>query len=176
MNVSNGTEYHSWPINTTYSQTNLCPVNVHWHLGAEHYSKGEYDEEGSASHPNHPNYTMVEDAYSRRSDRRAGVRTGFMCHHYDNTSEASTTEYEWKHCKDMHVGETYEIHWPRSAAGACGTPHQYQSPFYDGVFCRLTGQIIHTQTHWFSRQPMNRLEYRLRCSASSTMSHTITQT
>merc|ERR1712217_433080 len=23
-----------------------------------------------------------------------------------------------------------------SAAGACGTPHQYQSAFYDGVFCR----------------------------------------
>merc|ERR1712187_175307 len=22
-----------------------------------------------------------------------------------------------------------------SAAGACGTPHQYQTPFYDGVFC-----------------------------------------
>jgi len=36
----------------------------------------------------------------------------------------------------MHVGETYEIHWPHSAAGACGTPWQYQSPFYDGVFCR----------------------------------------
>ena len=36
----------------------------------------------------------------------------------------------------MRVGETYEVHWPHSAAGACGTPNQYQSPFYDGVFCR----------------------------------------
>lgn len=36
----------------------------------------------------------------------------------------------------MHVGQTYEIHWPHSGAGACGTPSQYQTPFYDGVFCR----------------------------------------
>ena len=35
----------------------------------------------------------------------------------------------------MHVGETYEVHWPHSAAGACGTKWQIQSPFYDGVLC-----------------------------------------
>merc|ERR1711920_712874 len=46
-----------------------------------------------------------------------------------------TTEYKWKHCLDMKVGETYEVHWPHSAAGMCGTPWQYQSPFYNGVFC-----------------------------------------
>lgn len=28
------------------------------------------------------------------------------------------------------------LQWPHSAAGACGTPNQYQTPFYDGVFCR----------------------------------------
>ena len=33
------------------------------------------------------------------------------------------------------LGETYEVHWQHSAAGACGTPNQYQTPFYDGVFC-----------------------------------------
>jgi hypothetical protein len=38
----------------------------------------------------------------------------------------------------MKVGETYEVHWPHSALGACGTVNQYQSPFYDGVFCFLT--------------------------------------
>ena len=37
----------------------------------------------------------------------------------------------------MEVGETYEVHWPHSAAGACGTVNQYQTPFYDGVFCNL---------------------------------------
>merc|ERR1719161_2643887 len=61
------------PITTDYFAAGLCPVNVHWHLGTEHYSAGEYD---------------------------------------------------WKHCVDMHVGETYEFHWPHSAAGACGTPWQ----------------------------------------------------
>jgi hypothetical protein len=39
----------------------------------------------------------------------------------------------------MEVGQTYEIHWPSSAVGACGTPNQYQSPFYDGVFCNPNG-------------------------------------
>ena len=36
----------------------------------------------------------------------------------------------------MHVGQTYEVHWPHSAAGMCNTPWQYQTPFYDGVFCQ----------------------------------------
>merc|ERR1712039_467128 len=35
----------------------------------------------------------------------------------------------------MEVGQTYEVHWPHSAAGDCGTEWQYQYPFYDGVFC-----------------------------------------
>ena len=34
-------------ITDEYWETNLCPVNVHWHLGTEHYSVGEYDEFGS---------------------------------------------------------------------------------------------------------------------------------
>jgi hypothetical protein len=38
----------------------------------------------------------------------------------------------------MHVGETYEVHWPHSGIGACHTPHQFQTPFYDGVFCGWT--------------------------------------
>merc|ERR1711935_401724 len=65
------------------------------------------------------------------------VRDGFRCHHYDAEDEKFTKEYEWKHCVGMEVGETYEVHWPHSAAGACGTINQYQSPFYDGVFCNL---------------------------------------
>ena len=43
----------------------------------------------------------------------------------------------------MEVGATYEVHWPHSAAGDCGTPFQYQTPFYDGVFC-LDGIITDT--------------------------------
>merc|ERR1719473_2320248 len=32
------------PITTPYFATTLCPVNVHWHLGAEHRSEGQFDE------------------------------------------------------------------------------------------------------------------------------------
>merc|ERR1712083_390195 len=70
------------------------------------------------------------------ASRRLGVaRLGFQCHYFDEADNRFTTEYDWAYCVGMHVGETYEIHWPHSAAGACGTPFQYQSPFYDGVFC-----------------------------------------
>jgi len=113
------------PITIPYWQAGLCPVNVHWHLGTEHKSKGEYDEYGMG--PAHRR--LAKDA-----------RKGFQCRKYDSTDPKFTTEYEWQHCVGMHVGETYEVHWPHSAAGACGTPHQYQTPFYDGVFCN--GGII----------------------------------
>jgi len=32
------------PITVPYYKTALCPVNVHWHLGAEHRSAGQFDE------------------------------------------------------------------------------------------------------------------------------------
>jgi len=109
------------PITTSYWEAGLCPVNVHWHLGTEHLSVGQYDEKGKA--PKHRRLA-------------ADARKGFSCHHYDSNDAKFTTEYDWQHCVGMHVGETYEVHWPHSAAGACGTPNQYQSPFYDGVFCK----------------------------------------
>ena len=34
------------PITDPYWKAGLCPVNVHWHLGAEHLSMGEFDENG----------------------------------------------------------------------------------------------------------------------------------
>jgi len=111
------------PILTSYLEAGLCPVNVHWHLGTEHYSLGEFDEHGTG-----PNNSPTE------------VRLGFRCRKYDESDAKFTTEYKWQHCVGMRVGETYEVHWPHSAAGACGTPFQYQTPFYDGVFCK--GGII----------------------------------
>merc|ERR1712153_172920 len=51
--------------------------------------------------------------------------------------EKFTKKYDWKHCKKMEVGQTYEVHWPHSKLGACGTPNQYQYPFPDGVFCNI---------------------------------------
>jgi hypothetical protein len=111
------------PIMTSYLEAGLCPVNVHWHLGTEHYSLGQYDETGSG-----PDY--------RRRLAGGDIRKGFQCKFYDPNDPKFTTEYDWMHCIDAHVGETYEVHWPHSGAGACGTPFQYHYPFYDGVFCK----------------------------------------
>lgn len=121
------------PITVPYFQAGLCPVNVHWHLGAEHLSVGEYDETGSGP----------SDIHKRR--RLAGkVRKGFQCTLFDKNDKKFTKPYKWQHCDHMEVGQTYEVHWPHSAAGACGTVNQYQTPFLDGVFCR---DNVITSTH-----------------------------
>lgn len=110
------------PITTPYWMNGMCPVNVHWHVGAEHYSLGEYDESGTG-----PAEVQVNND--------GDLRQGFLCKHYDESDAKFTTPFDWKHCINMEVGQTYEVHWPHSAAGACGTLNQYQTPFYDGVFC-----------------------------------------
>ena len=146
------------PIMGDYAKADppLCPVNVHWHLGTEHRSAGQYDEGGNGPYPNwntdshvvHGPNDSPNDAGDLAGRRLAGdgalPRQGGMCYHYDTFTDAEKTEYDWKYCKDMHVGNTYEIHWPHSAVGACGRDWytkgvpgkwQYQYPFYDGVFC-----------------------------------------
>uniref|UniRef100_A0A7S2HVS4 Delta carbonic anhydrase n=1 Tax=Helicotheca tamesis TaxID=374047 RepID=A0A7S2HVS4_9STRA len=128
------------PIDTPYWQHQMCPVNVHWHFGAEHYSYGEYDEFGSG-----PILNANVDNLDRRLELNA--RKGFQCRLYDKEDPKFNTPYVWKHCLGMEVGETYEVHWPHSAAGACGTVNQYQTPFYDGVFCNIgvLGDLSRTQ-------------------------------
>ena len=118
------------PINTTLAEAGLCPVNVHWHLGTEHKSAGEYDEQGTG--PAYP-------ASGRRLLAGASTEPTMRCNKYNATDSKFTTEYDWQYCKDMKVGETYEVHWPHSNMGACNTPFQYQTPFYDGVFCNMNG-------------------------------------
>ena len=135
------------PITEEYEDVGMCAVNVHWHLGSEHLSVGQYDQNGKGpdnngqrkndSNANHP------DLANRRNLGADPVDYGFRCHHYDATEEEYTTPYTWEYCdKTTKVGETYEVHWPHSAAGACGKDYntvgewQFQTPFYDGVFCR----------------------------------------
>jgi hypothetical protein len=122
------------PNTNAYFQSKMCPVNVHWHLGSEHYSYGEFDENGDGPHGNQARPDWADRA---RALAEGSVRDGFRCHHYDANDEKFTKPYEWKHCEGMEVGETYEVHWPHSSVGACGTVNQYQTPFYDGVFCNL---------------------------------------
>jgi len=90
-----------------FYQSNMCPVNVHWHLGTEHYSYGQFDENG-----NGPNGNTARPEWANRdlADTK-DVRDGFRCHHYDATDEKFTKPFEWKHCVGMEVGETYEVHW-----------------------------------------------------------------
>merc|ERR1711966_606234 len=127
------------PNTKDYFASSMCPVNVHWHLGTEHYSVGEYDETGDGPDGN---ADAPDWAERTRALAEGEVRDGFRCHHYDAEDEKFTKEYEWKHCVGMKVGETYEVHWPHSAAGACSTVNQYQTPFYDGVFCNGNDLVL----------------------------------
>jgi len=144
----------SMPMNgVTVSQnpfykSGMCPVNVHWHLGAEHYSYGQYDEAGfgpqntdNQKHRDMSSGVIVGEVASSSSSGEA-ERLGFRCRHYDSKNPSFAKPYKWKHCSGMVVGETYEVHWPHSAAGACGTVDQYQTPFRDGVFCNLTPEQV----------------------------------
>lgn len=124
------------PNTDKFSSSGMCPVNVHWHLGTEHYSVGEYDEKGSSPHG-----SRDLDDWAKRNLGES-VRAGFRCHHYDAEKAMFTQEYDWQHCKGMEVGETYEVHWPHSVAGACHTTNQYQTPFYDGLFCNLDAEAF----------------------------------
>ena len=63
-------EYHE------YLDGAMCAVNVHWHMGAEHRSAGQYDEAGSSP----------EDGQGRALADGA-VRHGHKCHHYDTLTE-----------------------------------------------------------------------------------------
>lgn len=123
------------PNTKSYLQSSMCPVNVHWHLGSEHYSSGQFDEDGSGPHGNQPRPDWAQRARSLAAG--TNVRDGFRCHHYDESDPKFTAPYDWQHCEGMDVGETYEVHWPHSSVGDCGTVNQYQTPFYDGVFCNL---------------------------------------
>jgi len=127
------------PITEEYKDAGLCAVNVHWHLGSEHLSVGQYDEKGTgpAVNKQRRDNSNADHPDLRRSLEAKPVDYGFRCHHYDAAKPEYTTPYEWKYCdKSTMVGETYEVHWPHSAAGKCGTEWQFQTPFYDGVFCR----------------------------------------
>lgn len=80
----------SKPISSTKK---LVHVNTHWHDGAEHFSEGEYD-------------TLHENA------------GGYFCDSLAKTATAAQLmPYAFKHCVDMDVGSTYEMHWVHSSGG-----------------------------------------------------------
>jgi len=113
-----------------YEAEDLCLVNIHWHLGAEHMSQGQYDIPGEDFLEN-TYQGASSDGGHRRLLSGAESDPGWMCQGYDATDPAYTTPYNWEHCEGMHVGLTYEIHWPHSTAGHCGR----LSDGLGGVFC-----------------------------------------
>jgi hypothetical protein len=111
-----------------YEDVGMCISNVHWHLGAEHYHEGTYDIDGAD--------WIAENGKGRRL--AGDVRPGWFCQGYDETDPKMTTEYDWKYCTNMHVGYTYEVHWPHSSAAPCGL----YSDGLAGLFCES-----HTPEH-----------------------------
>ena len=110
------------PITVPFWSVGMCPVNVHWHVGTEHLSVGEYDETGVG--PATDGEVPANGAAQGGGD---SPREGHRCKLYDPSARMFNEPFDWKYCQGMEVGETYEVHWPHSAAGACGTPNQYQT-------------------------------------------------
>lgn len=82
------------PITVPFFQAGLCPVNVHWHLGTEHLSVGEYDETGTGPSNVNEHHRGLEEE----------TRQGFQCKYYEENDPKFTNPYEWKHCHGMEVG------------------------------------------------------------------------
>merc|ERR1719217_1345355 len=70
------------PITTTYLEAGMCPVNVHWHWGAEHLSVGEYDDKGSGPGTDHHGHDHRQLA--------GALRLGHRCHHYSSNDAKFT--------------------------------------------------------------------------------------
>jgi len=116
------------PITADYASEAMCPVNVHWHLGAEHKNTGTFDQ---------PPPDNLIPANNRRLAGGGDDQAGHWCPAEDDAkiNPPGAAAFVWKHCDGMQVGYTYEIHWPHSNLGECNTKWQYQSHFMDGVLC-----------------------------------------
>jgi len=86
-------------------------VNLHWHLGAEHYSKGEYDIPVGK----HLHYRHGVPEWDGHPLVPEGTQPGFFCNlrKYDDYLKP----YDFQYCKHAKVGYTYEFHWVFSSAG-----------------------------------------------------------
>lgn len=99
------------PLNETLDKVDeMCVVNVHWHLGAEHNSDRQYDlpivdadgNVDSDTGPSYPNGLPLPANF-----------TGNRCHYFAEREnfglkDADFEDYDFKHCVDVKVGETYE--------------------------------------------------------------------
>ena len=84
------------PINVPLGQTNLCVANVHFHIGAEHNSDGQFDAPFNAT--NGPEYTTINPF----PENFTGKRCNFFEDRQNN--RLNFKEYTFKHCVGVKVG------------------------------------------------------------------------
>ena len=82
----------------------MCPVNVHWHLGSEHVSTGEYDSAHTANPPTAP---PPLDTTSVRQQARCiwWHHLPAAVHEVPQPHHQPEDEHDWKYCKKMVVGD-----------------------------------------------------------------------
>jgi len=85
------------PLLTRNQMRNLSLANVHFHLGAEHRAD-EYKSES----------LMIQ--WNPDSNE---TRPGYACRAPPTVADP----YDWKYCKGVKVGYTYEVHFVHSSAG-----------------------------------------------------------
>merc|ERR1719201_3295587 len=78
------------PITAEYEDVGMCAVNVHWHLGSEHLSVGQYDQHGSGPadiHQRRNSSNAMHNPDHVRKLAAAPVDYGFRCHHYETMTD-----------------------------------------------------------------------------------------
>jgi len=131
-----------------FDAANMCTVNLHWHLGAEHEIVGGYHSTCDFDHPGLPSKDTADDPPAHHCELACTPgalpysSVGKMCYRgkelWESQDPLVTNEYDCKYCVDMHVGLTYEYHWPHSNLVHCQSEWQLQTPFIDDVLCDAT--------------------------------------
>ena len=109
-------------------------VNTHFQLGAEHFSAGEYDVAPASS--------------GWGFHYGADVAPGYFCREPGpELGSPASAAFDWQHCEDVAVGNTYELHWVFSTAGGADARARAVAlgPGLDGAFGRATNPAVGVQ-------------------------------
>lgn len=118
------------PITDSYYKVWLCPVNVHWHAGAKHFSAGEYD----CSNPTKcgPSYANADGDYLSTDAGHASK---------DDSNEDHASNIEEEDASMMAAGETPAVS-KGSSCGCCrtkaGARVKFQCNMYDADDAKFT--------------------------------------
>lgn len=102
----------------------MFQTNIHFHLGAEHKSD-EYNDGHASEEYDHD--------HTGRRLLSESARPGWMCPNVNSVDDS----HVWKYCKgEMHVGNSYEVHYVHSSAGSAS------EFFEDGLGSAAGGGLI----------------------------------